>query len=83
MLQGCKILGRASKKLAALERQEKITYAYFERNIVTTIVPSFLGGSSQFLQVTRSTITARMSLNFDKIPSSTTELAALEHLKNQ
>ena len=50
---------------------------------MTTLVPSFLDGSSSFLQVSRSTIKARMSLNFGKIPSLTLELAALEHLKNQ
>ena len=45
---------------------------------MTTLVPLFLDGSSSFLQVTRPTIKARMSLNFDKIPSLTSELAALE-----
>ena len=50
---------------------------------MTTLVPSFFHESSSFLQVTRTTINACMSLNFVKIPSSTTELAALEHLKNQ
>ena len=48
---------------------------------MTTLVPSFLDGSS-FLQITRPTIKARMSLNFDKIPSLTSELAALERQKN-
>ena len=50
---------------------------------MTTQVPSFLDGSSSFLQVTRPTIKACMSLNFGKIQSLTSELAALEHLKNQ
>ena len=50
---------------------------------MTTLVPSFLDGSSSFLQITRQTIKARMSLNFGKIPLPTSELAALEHLKNQ
>ena len=36
--------------------------------------------SYSFLQVTRTTIKAWMSLNIIKIPSLTTELAALEHL---
>ena len=44
---------------------------------MTTLVPSFLDGSSSFLQ-----ITSRMSLNFGKIPSLTSELAALERQKN-
>ena len=50
---------------------------------MTTLVPLFLDGSSSFLQVTRTTIKAWMSLNFCKIPSPTTELAALDRLKNQ
>ena len=50
---------------------------------MSTLVLSFLNGSSSFLQVTRTTIKACMSLNFCQIPSPTTELAALEHLKNE
>ena len=50
---------------------------------MSTLVPSFSDGSSSFLHVTRPTIKARMSLNFVKIPSLTSELAALEHLKNE
>ena len=49
---------------------------------MTTLVPSFLDGSSSFLQITRPIIKAWMSLNFGKIPSLTSELAALEHQKN-
>ena len=45
---------------------------------MTTIVPSFLDGSSSFLQITRPTIKAWMVLNFGKIPSPTAELAALD-----
>ena len=48
---------------------------------MTTRVQSFLDGSSSFLQVTSPTITVWMSLNFGKIPSLTSELAALERLK--
>ena len=40
-------------------------------------------GSYLFLQVTRTTIKAWMSLNFCQIQELTTELAALECLKNQ
>ena len=50
---------------------------------MTSLVPSFINGSSSYLQVTRSTIKAWMGLNFGKIPLLTSELAALEHLKNQ
>ena len=48
---------------------------------MSTLVQSFLNGSSQFLQVTSPTIKARVSLNFGKILSLTSELAALERLK--
>ena len=46
---------------------------------MTTLVPSFLDGSSSFLQIT---IKAWMGWNFGKIPSLTSELAALERQKN-
>ena len=49
---------------------------------MTTLEPSFLDGSSSFLQITRPTIKAWMSLNLGKIPSLTSELAPLEHQKN-
>ena len=42
-------------------------------NVVTTLAPSFLIGSSSFLQVTRS--------KFGQIGPRTAELAALEHLE--
>ena len=50
---------------------------------MTTLVPSFSNGSSSFLQVKRSAIKAWMGLNFLNITSLTSELAALERLKNQ
>ena len=49
---------------------------------MNTLAPSFLIGSSSFLQVTRTTIKAWMSLNLGRIPPLTLELAALERLKN-
>ena len=50
---------------------------------MTTLMLSILNVSSSFLQVTRSTIKAWMGLNFGKIPSLTSELAALERLKKK
>ena len=50
---------------------------------MTTLVPSFFNGSPSFFQVTRSIIKAWMGSNFGKIPSLTSELAALERVKNQ
>ena len=42
-----------------------------------TLAPSFLIGSSSFLQVTRSTIKAQMGSKFGQIRPVTVELAAL------
>ena len=75
-------IGLGTYELAALQRLEKSPLTYNGRNVVTTLVPSFMDGSSSFLQITRPTIKARMSLNFDKSQSLTSELAALEHQKN-
>ena len=50
-------------------------------NIVTTLAPSFLIRSSSYLQVTRTSITSRTSLNFGQIGPRTAELAALERLE--
>ena len=72
-----------STELAALERLKKSQYTYNGRNVVSSLVLSVLNESTSFLQVTRPTIKAWMSLNFWQIPSLTTELAALERLKNE
>ena len=48
---------------------------------MTTIAPSFLIGSSLFLQVTRANIKSQMSLKFAKVRQGTEELDALEHLE--
>ena len=50
---------------------------------MSTLLRSFLDLPLSFLQVTRTAIKAWMSLNFCQIPSPTTELAALERLKNE
>ena len=49
---------------------------------MTTLVLSILNGSSSFMHTIRTTIKAWMSLNFSKIPSLTSELAALERQTN-
>ena len=48
-------------------------------NVVNTLAPLFLIGSSSNLQVTRSFITSRTSSKFGQIGLRTAELAALEH----
>ena len=50
-------------------------------SVVTTLAPSFLIGSSSFLQATRTSIKARMGSKFGSIGQRTYELAALDHLK--
>ena len=50
-------------------------------NLVSTLAPLFLIGSSSSLQVMRTTIISRMSWNFGQIELRTAELAALERLK--
>ena len=56
---------------------EKLLY-----NVVTTLAPSFLIGSSSYLQVTRTSIKSWTSLKFGQIGPRTVELAALERLDN-
>ena len=50
---------------------------------VITFSQLFLIGSFSYLQVMRTYIKAYMSLNFRQITPLTTELAALERLKNR
>ena len=48
---------------------------------MSTLAPSFLIGSSSYLQVTRTSIRSRTSLKFGQIGPRTAELAALERLE--
>ena len=50
-------------------------------NFVSTLAPSFLMGSSSYLQIIRTSITSRTSLKFGQIGPRTAELAALGHLE--
>ena len=50
-------------------------------NLVSTLAPSCLIGSSLYLQVTRTTIISQNSSNFSQIRHRTAELAALERLE--
>ena len=61
-------------ELAALEQSMN--------NVVTALVPSFLIGSSPFLQASRKPIISRMGSKFGRIRPGTYELPALEQLKN-
>ena len=48
---------------------------------MSTLAPSFLIGSSLFLQVTRTTIKSKMGSKFGKIGPGTYKVAALERLE--
>ena len=48
-------------------------------NVVTTLAPSVLIGSSSFLQATSKPIISRMGSKFSRIRPGAYELAALEH----
>ena len=48
---------------------------------MSSLAPSFLIGSSSYLQVTRTTIISRTSSNLGQIRLRTAELAALERLE--
>ena len=50
-------------------------------NVVSTLAPSFLIGSSSYFHVTRTFIRSRMSSKFGQIGPRTAELAALERFE--
>ena len=50
-------------------------------NVVTTLAPSFLIGSSTFLQATSKPILSRMCSKFSRIRPGAYELPALERLE--
>ena len=50
-------------------------------NMVTTLAPSFLIGSSSFLLATSKSLKSRLGLKFSRIRPGTYELPALERLE--
>ena len=70
-------IGPLTAELSALDCEKSIF------SVVATLAPSFLFGSSLFLEVTRTFVTSQISLNFDQIRPLTAELSALECLNNQ
>ena len=76
-------IGPPTTELAALERRKKFPYTYNGKNEVITFSRLFLIRSFSYLQVMRTYIKAYMSLDFGQVPPLTTELAALERLKNR
>ena len=65
-----------TSELVALERLKKTSY-----NLVSPLAPSFLIGSSSYLEITRTSIISQTNPNFSQILPRTAELAALERLK--
>ena len=76
-------IGPPTTELAALERQKNFPYTYNGKNEVITFSRLFLIRSFSYLQVMTTYIKAYMSLDFGQVPPLTTELAALERLKNR
>ena len=75
-------IGQPTAELAGIERLKKLPIAYNRKNGVATFSRLFLIGSISYLQETMTYMRAWMSSKFDPIGPGTTELAALEHLKN-
>ena len=63
-------------ELSALARLKKMMY-----NVVNTLSPLLLIGSSSYWKVKRTSITFRTSSKFGQIGPRTAELAALERLE--
>ena len=76
-----KVLGQIGSKLW-FPWQQKAPIDLLWENDVSTFSWSFFIQSFLYLQVMRACIKSRMSSNFGQIGPLTTELAALEHLKN-
>ena len=71
-------------ELAALESLKKSPLTYNGKDVVNAPAPSFLMGSSSFMQATLRTATrTQMSSKFSEFRPWTAELPALECLKNQ
>ena len=64
-----------TSELVALERLKK------RHNLFSPLAPSFLIGSSSYLEITRTSIISQTISNFSQILPRTAELAALERLK--
>ena len=77
----CNFFSLSDNLHAILSEKMRKNRGIAPENDLCTIPPSFLIGSSSFLQVTRTIIKSRISLNFGQIGPQTAELAALEHLE--
>ena len=80
-----KALGRLSGRLdkkSGFHGNRKPPLTYNGENNVSTFSQLFFIRSFLYLQVTRTCIISRTSSNFGQVGPLTTELAALERLKN-
>ena len=82
MGKGCIMFWRRLDQNSRVHGNRKPPLTYNGENGVSTFFCLFLIRSFWYLQVTRTCIKSRMSSNFDQIGQLTTELAALERLKN-
>ena len=80
--KGCIKLWDRLDQNSGFHGNRKPTLSYNGKNDVSTFSRLFLIGSFIYLQVTRTCIKSRTSSNFHQIGPLTTELAALERLKN-
>ena len=80
--KGCIMFGGRLDQNSGVHGNRKPPLTYNGENGVSTFSRLLLIWSFLYLQVTRTCIKSRMSLNFGCIGLLTTELAALERLKN-
>ena len=76
-----RVWGRLDQN-SSFHGNRKPPLTYNGENDVSTLSPLFLIRSFLYLQVTTPCVKSRTSSNFDQIGPLTTELAALERLKN-
>ena len=80
--KGCIMFWGRLDQNSGFHGNRKPPLTYNGENDVSTFSGLFLIGSFLYLQVTRTCIKSRTSSNFHQIGPLTTELAALERLKN-
>ena len=80
--KGCIIIRSRLDQNSAVHGNRKPPLTCNRENDVSTFSRLLLIRSSLYLQVTRTCINSRMISNFGQIGPLTTELAALEHLKD-
>ena len=80
--KGCKMFWGRLDHNSGVHGNRKPPLTYNGGNGVSTFSQLLLTRSFLYLQVTRTCIKSRTSSNFGQIGPLTTELAALEHLKN-